>query len=352
MVASVDSFPLWTGSGAWGTYVLPLSNGAVLPLDIRTGRVAGLAMPHDDWHVGTLVAGGDVIVSVTPGSLRAWSQAHAAADGVRTAEGTDPIHAAEVHLALGSNFAAKDALRGVLQDTPSHPSATSARDILREILFSELEGQTGPQKLLLDELGEFAQAPEHRGRYLVHKALHERDSGDSAGLFNSIEELLALSNREPLVPRQDPSRAIAPDAWVRGLLARNEDAPFDEGSSGVPSNGDAVERELAEGVAADLRRAIATGDERRLRHLTLMHVYPQASRLAGLALARSLAARGRSQEAEVRFIGCRQSDDETIAALATRDLAELWTNVACTTKRRCCGTTSPPGMPMSKWHGA
>ncbi len=316
--------PCGRGVALGGTFVLPLSNGAVLPLDIRTGRVAGLAMPHDDWHVGTLAAGGDVIVSVTPGSLRAWSQAHAAAEEVRTAGRADPIHAAEVHLALGGNFAAKEALRGLVQDDPSHPSARSARDILREILFSELEGEGGPRRLLLDELGEFAQAPEHRGRYLVHKALHERDSGDSAGLFESIEELLALSNREPLVPRQDPSRAIAPDAWVRGLLARNEDTTPGAGATGVLSDDDAVERELAECVAADLRRAIETGDERRLRHLTLLHVYPQASRLAGLALARSLAARGRSQEAEVRFIGCRQSDDAMIAALATRDLAELW----------------------------
>jgi hypothetical protein len=298
--------PCGRGVALGGTYVVPLSNGATLPLEIRTGRRVGFAMPHDDWHTGTLAAGGDVIVSLTPGSLRAWSQAHAAGDRV-----VDPIAAAEVHLAMGANFAAKEVLRGFLAEQPGHPAA---QETLREVLFAELDGEVGPRSAILGELDRIARGPEQRGRYLVHQALHARESGDADELFKSIEELLTLSGREPLVPRQDPSRVVAPDAWVRGLLARPTESP----------EIDDVEDELAARVLADLRRAINAGDERRLRHLSLLHVYPEASRLAGLALARSLAARGRSQEAEVRFLACRQSDDATIAALATRDLATLW----------------------------
>lgn len=301
--------PCGRGVALGGTYVLPLSNGATLPLEIRTGRPVGFAMPHDDWHAGTLAAGGDVIVSLTPGSLRAWSQAHAAGD-----RSVDPLAGAEVHLALGSHFAAKDVLRGFLADQPGHAHASQARETLREVLFAELDGEAGPRRAILDELNGIAVGPEQRGRFLVHQALHARESGDAAGLFGTIEELLTLSGREPLVPRQDPSRVVAPDAWVRGLLSRPTDA----------TDAHDVESELAARVLADLRRAINAGDERRLRHLSLLHVYPQASRLAGLALARSLAARGRSQEAEVRFLACRQSDDAGIAALATRDLATLW----------------------------
>jgi outer membrane protein assembly factor BamB len=309
--------PAGRGARQGDNYLVPLANGSIQSIEIVSGHRANLSIAPRPQLTGNLVVGPDVVVGLSAGRVQAWPQAVPLLakldrdDPLPTRRPETRLLAAHTWLALGQATAAKAELRQILDSDQMTEATHQAEALLRELLFVELREESADKAILLAELDALIGARADRGRFLVHRVLHDRDRGNIDGLFDASSDLLNLRLGDPLVLDHEPSLSIAPEAWVRAVLSRDQQV-----LSTDPAR-------LATRLESHLSDAVSQSDEPRLRHLSLLSAYPDMASRASLSLARSLRARGKFQAAELRLLACRQVGDDRIAALATRELADL-----------------------------
>lgn len=311
--------PAGRGARQGAAYLVPLANGSIQSFEIATGRGIGVTIVPEAQWTGNLAVGRDVVVGLSAGRLRAWPQALPLLERIEREEpwaSRRPqarLLAARTCLALGQTVAAKQELRHILADDQVTDATPVAERLLRELLFVELREQSGDSQGLFGDLESLIGTRTDQGRLLAQRVLYERRQGNVDALFDTSSELMSLSLSSPLVLDHDPALAVATDAWVRAMLTRNlESAPQ-------------ARMRLAVRLDARRQRAVEEGDETTLRHLALMSDYPEVSQPASLQLATRLWSRGRFQQAELRLLDARQSDDPAVFQEATRRLADLWT---------------------------
>ena len=309
--------PAGRGARQGDNYLVPLANGSIQSVEIVSGRRANLSIAPRPQLTGNLLVGPDVVIGVSAGKVRAWPQAVPLLakldrdDPLPTRRSDTRLLAAQTWLALGQTAAAKLELRQILDSDQMTEATLQAEALLRELLFVELREESADKAILLAELDALIGARADRGRFLVHRVLHDRDRGNIDGLFDASSDLLNLRLADPLILDHEPALSIAPEAWVRAVMSRVEQVVSTDRTR------------LVTRLESHLSDAVSQSDELRLKHLSLLSAYPDMASRASLSLARSLRARGKFQAAELRLLACRQIGDDRIAALATRELADL-----------------------------
>ena len=315
----LGSSPSGRGARVGAHYLVPLAEGRIVNLEIETGQRIGFSLPRAGSSPGNLSVSGDLLISMGRSQITAYPQAAAlleqmvALTSATAVPAEKLLLAAELELILGRNDAARDRLLALRSHAVTLAAATQGEALLRELLFTQLRTATADQELILDQLDDLPAAPEQRGRYLFQRADFEQRRGNPEGALAAARELVSLNLQTPLLLDDDPSRAIAVDAWVRSLLAR------------IWRDADASQLiHLSHQIDDDLEAAFVSGDVNTLRHLAFVFAgWPQADR-ARLQLARSVLSQGAYQEAELALLECRSSDVPAVSGEAARMLVEIW----------------------------
>jgi hypothetical protein len=147
----------------------------------------------------------------------------------------------------------------------------------------------------------------------VQRAETQFRQGNFDAVLKSIHEFTALEPQALLSLLNDPTRKVAPAAWVPDLLDRVREKLDPEQRARVM---DHIETELSEALNARQKSALK-------RFLVAYSRWPQAA-AARRELAKLLTGEGKFQEAELLLLQNRTDADQRVAAEATRQLAEVW----------------------------
>lgn len=306
----MGSSPAGRGVRLGGSYFIPLDDGRVAGIELATGAPAGIASRAPIAELGNLVAAGDSVLSMGRFQIVAWPQAEVALDRLELESRQDPtraIAAAEIELALGRTDAALARLTSLRAGKALQGGAATIQDLEREIVLARLRDPESDRAALLSRLKEIASEPAEQARYLLERALDEYERNDIHALMETGREIgtLDLLTTFPLLG--DPSRSVAPEAFVTALIRHRR-----RHESGLARFQMSADQEALGQHRVALRRAIdwsaagADADGARLR------------------FARLLLSGNHDQQAELVLLEARESRDLPTAGIATRLLAELW----------------------------
>jgi hypothetical protein len=303
-------------------YHVPLDDGGLLCLDLDSGRRTAGPRGLEAARLGNLVAGRDLIVSMGTSEIAVYPQAAGVLQQLESELASGPrspskiLEAAELELALGRSDRAEPFLEELLQHSAAAPESARAAELLRELLAGKLvdvEAQEAPhgQKAALERLAALSEGPAQRGRYLLERCRFSHNLGDTAEVLAAARELAASAFDEHETA-DDPSRRGAPHVLAAGVLRQ-----MTRGDAGAI-------REFETQILADLAAALAANNAGALRRLVHVCLDRAVADEARLQLARLLVDQRHFQQAETVLLSCRESRIVSVAARATRMLAELW----------------------------
>ncbi|MCA9096087.1 MAG: PQQ-binding-like beta-propeller repeat protein, partial [Planctomycetaceae bacterium] len=211
-------------------FLLPLLNGKVVSLDVRTGRQLGYPAPiQSNFGAGHLIASRDLIVSTTPVEVSVFRQSHSELHHLLTNQSSD-LHPAErqlrigeLQLRTGDLTSAKEALFQSITlagDSVSHRGP--AEELMRELLYIELRSNASNPAATLATLDQLSQKPDDRINYLAHLAEFQMMNQDWIGAKQTVLELSASPTEVPLNLPSEPQLQVMSRAWGAGLLERLE----------------------------------------------------------------------------------------------------------------------------------
>lgn len=316
----LTSLPAGRGCRVGGNYLVPLVEGSVLSLDLRTGRRAGLALPRGTTRPGNLLAQGDLLISFGAHEIHAFPQAEPWLKKLSAAGGNQPAYSgqllmqAELELAVGKNQIARKHLRDVLAKPTSPDTQSRSETLLRELLIAELRTSPETRAATLRELQPLMQTPLQRGRVLSLQAGWQQPEQDLHGLAGTARELarLPLSGLLPL--DDDPARQLSSAALSRELLEAVRTAPQPVGN-------------FDQQLLAEFQSALHARDAERLRQLITIYGNWPVAKAMQLELAQLLASRGKEQQVELLLLDCAAHPRREIAAQAWVRLIELYNDV-------------------------
>jgi len=298
-------------------FLLPLLDGRVVSLDVRTGRQLGYPAPIENrFGAGHLIASRDFFISTTPVELSVFRQSHSELNRLlteRTGEldGTQRLlRIGELELRTGDVVSARRSFSRILTGkNGDSPESRSAEKMMRELLYIELRSNAGDATATLAELEEISSSPEDRALYLAHLAEYRMHHQEWEAAGRSALDLTSLPTEIPLCLPGDPQLQVLSYAWGSGLIERLR-------VSALPNLG---------GSGTDF----SSSSETVRRPDDWPRMINQFSRLDVAdrfreAYAARLIADERYQEAESLLLINRSSRDGTTAAEARRLLVELW----------------------------
>jgi outer membrane protein assembly factor BamB len=315
----LGSTPAGRGVRLGDQYHVPLDDGRIVSLPLDSGRGSAAPAPLGVTHLGNLVAGQDVIVSMGAGSIAVYPQAQRVLhdlDADLKAATADPariLQAAELELTLGRFDQAEQHLEAVLRSPAGTPELQRASALARALVAQSALDPNSRTEDLLERLSQLSAAPAEHGHYLQERwrlGTHLRAAGHALA---AACELASMDLEPGLEAVDDPSLRAAPHILAAGLIQRS--------SGTVAPNRRAFETQLG----ADLAAALSARDLNLARRLIRICGDPGRADEARLHVARLLFDQKRFQEAETVLLTCRKSTVPSIVATATRLLADLWT---------------------------
>jgi outer membrane protein assembly factor BamB len=321
--------PAGQGVRQGANYHVPLDDGRIVSLDLDSGRQTGsfhAAATSPDGPtasatgrpLGNLIADRDLIISMRPGGISVFRQAHVVLDDLDAKSRDNPhdsktmLETAEIELTLGRLDRAELRLEEICRRSPGTSQALRAEELLRELLTRKLPDAGDRAHGVLKRLATLSAAPEYFGKYLLERCLAAHDRDDAPEVLAAARELATRTSDTLLAARDDPSRLAAGHVLAADLLTRS-------GCKAGPGRL-VYDAQLAQSVAASVK----SGDSMALRGLIDLFPDEGLAGAARLQLARLLADQGRFQQAEIVLLSCRRSPESRIAGESTRLLAELW----------------------------
>jgi outer membrane protein assembly factor BamB len=339
----LGSSPAGQGVHLAGSYHVPLDDGRIISLELDSGRQSGTvrAAPQTGAAgsagasaaarpLGNLVAGRDLIVSMRPGEISVFPQAHVVLEDLyaklkdKPHDSETALDIADLEMTLGQLDRAEPRLEHIRQQRSGTQAAAHAEELLRELLVRKIHRDAGPTDAegragtdgqtgtALDRLAILSIAPENLGKYLLERCSSIEDGANPQARLAAARELATGASHIALEANDDPSRSAAGHVLAAELLRRMGRA--DEQSRRFFSN------EIAEAVSTSLK----SGDAAAV--LRLIDLQSEAALADGfrLRLAQLLIDQGQLQRAEIVLLTCRPSRLSAIAGQSTRMLAELW----------------------------
>lgn len=298
-------------------FLIPLLNGKVVSVDVKTGRQLGYPAPiQSAYGAGHLIASRDLIVSTTPAELSVFRQSHAELHHLLTnqsnhlAPAERQLRIGELQLRTGDLTAARDALsQSLVLAAHSEPIHDSAESLMRELLYIDLRSNPRDAASTLATLNELSKEAEDRINYLAHLAEFQMRQSDWEGARTTVLELTSLPIEVSLTLPGDPQLQVMSRAWGAGLLERLEKTVLPN----LPGRQSAA-LPVPEQYQHESEWPRAIAQFARL---------PAAEPIRE-AYARTLMLNDQYQHAESLLLLNRDSSDPTTAVEARRLLVELW----------------------------
>lgn len=306
--------PAGRGIAIGNRYTLPLEDGRLASLDMKTGQDHGTSILRSDTALGHLVADRDRVYSLSHRGLVAFPQVDhvlAKINSATPAVGqSSQILQAEVSIIQGNLDDAARRLRAALDGHLSTVDRDRARKTLKELLFEKVMESSSTTASEFGMLDQLLESPEERFRFLIAAARVQEPPG-----ISTVEQLAARAASLPLdvtgaaVPG-DPDWVISPAAWCRLQLKSEQSGEFAD-------HFQKLHRERM------LRLKAASNMAEMAGYISIFDGAPQAEPERS-DLASRFAVTGAGHSAETLLLRNSQSVNRTTAATAALGLMELW----------------------------
>jgi outer membrane protein assembly factor BamB len=217
-----DATPSGRGILSDGQYYLPMSNGAVVAVELTTGNVRLATNPAEDLMLGNLICHRGAVISQSPLSIDKFDQRSLLLERTKAALAANPDDPAalrdrgEISLTSGDSLAAGDLLK---RSYEIDPNDLLTRELLAESLLSLLRADYGAYQQNVPLLESLVDDPTERFELLRIEADGLRDLGDRVAAFDVLLEL--ADGVTPLDELVDVSsdHQVRGDRWLQDHLA-------------------------------------------------------------------------------------------------------------------------------------
>ncbi len=308
-------FPSGRGLLDGTRYLLPLSRGMLLVLDLAEGRIA---MQHTLRHgqgLGNLVSYRGSIVSVGSAFVDCYYQQRWLQQWVQRRLQQHPQDPAALAwkgsllIDQGKLAQAREELARAYKQDPS----PLVRQLLLESSLKLLEQDYRKYASLTDQIRQLLVFPEEKVRFLLTLASAHENAGQWSEAFDTYHRLARVGEGlDGLIPTNDGT-LVRQQRWLAWRLAAVYQKAAEE-----------QRQQLDAKVQQQLQRFLAEQDHEALaRFLTLYAFHPLADR-ARDALLKRLQDQGATLERELLLRQLAQSADRATAAQALLELAQLF----------------------------
>lgn len=305
--STTTGMPAGRGVAIGDRYVLPLSEGRLASLDLKTGRDLGTKILRSETELGHLVADRERVYSLSPHGLAAFPQIDAV---VAKPQAADPARSRDVLLAEANIVAGKLAeadrqLRSIVKSDLTTVDRERARKDLKELLFQRLIDEADLPGGDLTMLSQLLDSPSEEFRFLVAASSRTNDPGRTQQMF-----ALRAYQLPPVVGSAVAGQSdwlICPATWCRLQLSNS-----DRNDIGL--------RQLTR------NRSLVTGTASIDELMRFVKVFDNDSSVnqSRVALASKLASTGATHAAETLLLRNRYDAKAEVAADAAMRLAKLW----------------------------
>ncbi|MFO1022210.1 MAG: hypothetical protein U0903_16190 [Planctomycetales bacterium] len=303
-------------------YLLPLANGQIVNLEIKTGLQRGYPAPLAEERIpGHLLACRDMVVSVTPVDLAVYPQSRVMLQQLLVEKTSlDPaerqLRIGELQLRIGDLTTAQQALQSAVtlsRNESAAPRKEEAERLLRELYCIELSRPGTELDQVLKNLQVISRRPEDRVRYLAFESEIALQKGELTRALLAGRELTSMPTEVTLSLPREPQLQVASRTWGAEQLERLlKQAPAQEIRE--------TDRLFAEEYAqAKQRKSVEEWE----RLFSLYRRGPHGT-LIREELARRLLVEGATQQGELLLLKNRECGIPAREAEATRMLVELW----------------------------
>ena len=218
--ASISVDPAGRGVRVDQRYFLPLTNGEIATVDLRTGRILARSKLSEGRVPGNLVAGAGAIVSQSAGDLIAFARLSDIETQIADELKADPQQPSalalrgELRLHRGEEAEGLADLRESLRRRPD----SRVKSVLAASL---LAGMRGNAKLVHDraaELGTLTDDPQQRNEFLRLYAKALEDAGDKRGAFAQLIRLAETSRFLNNLDAISSNHSVRTDRAIRARL--------------------------------------------------------------------------------------------------------------------------------------
>ncbi len=249
--ASIGVEPAGRGVRVGARYFLPLANGEIATVDLKSGRILARAKLSEGRVPGNLVAGAGALVSQSAGELIGFTPLSEIESQIADKLQADPQQPAALALRGELRLHRGDEVNGLadLRESLRRQPDPRVKSILAATLLAGLRGNVALVQDWAVELEALTDDPQQRNEFLRIYAKRLDEAGDRRGAFAQwirlAETSRFLNDLEPLTS----NHAVRTDRIVRARLAEMYQAASAEERAAFDSL-------LAEHVAAGRQRAV------------------------------------------------------------------------------------------------
>ena len=306
--------PAGRGFRSEGRYHLPLSTGAVLTVDLATGRILARSKSHLGDVPGNLVATHGTVISQTAESISAFRPLPVLEQTLDKQLTRDPDDAAalalrgELHLHLGNVQRGLEDLRRSMR---LHPT-DEARNVLLTRLLDDLRFDFEAHRSAMSEIASLVQDPEQRTAFLKLQAEGLSKAGQTEEAFWAFLDLIDQSDLDDAIASPDGRLFARRDCWVRPRLKTVYDSASAEQRT-----------RLDEEISRRLESAQSSEGSIGLRNLMSVFDWHRVSSAARRTLVERLSGVDQRLELELQLGRLRTESDPNLAAFATARLSQV-----------------------------
>ncbi|MGE0378431.1 MAG: PQQ-binding-like beta-propeller repeat protein, partial [Planctomycetaceae bacterium] len=340
--------PAGLGLTAGNRYLLPTSNGPCLSIRLDSGEIEGgrfsrllheVATASDSdgrrpgdaaadagdpqtaellsilraSPAGTLLAGGDRMIAVTPLGVSVFSQARPALQQLQSTgvvlSDADLLKQSQLLLTLGEAAAAAHTLEKLLTRRPVQDIEKPAERLLGEILYAQLERAADPRELLA-RIALLDNSDEQRLRLLLCQVDVALTCEDPELLVAAVDQ---FQTQPPTGLQTIDGYQVAPEQCLWERLSRlREDGPAE------------LQHAIRGRITRQASLLLEEQDAEKLEQFVTLFAGWESAGAVRVRLARHWTAAGRLQEAELLLLGDRFSHEPEAADDARQQLDDLY----------------------------
>jgi outer membrane protein assembly factor BamB len=307
---TATGMPAGRGVALRNQYVLPLGDGHLALLDLKTGRDQGTKVLRSEIDLGHLVADRERVYSISQRGLVAFPQVDAV---LARGEGPDVgrqhgVLMAEANLVIGKVREADRQLRVALASDLPTVDRERARKDLKELLFQRLADEPDFSNDDVATLDQLLGSPTEQFRFLIAAASRANDLAESSMPFARRTFRLSPGVLGAAIPGQE-DWIISPAVWCRLQLSASQRKGF----------GSDIRRLLHDQALAQGTHSLSELG----RYVRVFNDEPTVKRTR-VTLASKLSAEGSLHASETLLLRNRSDHQPEVAAEAAMRLAELW----------------------------
>ncbi|MEZ6051435.1 MAG: PQQ-binding-like beta-propeller repeat protein [Planctomycetaceae bacterium] len=318
--------PAGTGIVSGDLFLLPISNGPCLSINLRDGQIESRRFNRlmhrlsgdDQASAGNLLAHEHVIIATTPLGIRVYPQAQHRLARLRDVATRRPLSSteqllhAQLLMTIGEIDTAGEVLQQLLVFDPSEEIQQETELLLREVLYARLDNAKDPFPTL-QQLADMAHTDDEQLRLQLSRLSVSLQYDDALMLIETLDAFQSLPTSTLITLDGDESYTVSAEQCFRDRLSMLLD---DE----QPQLNIAL-TDYLESRSLELLQSKEVPDLERF--VTLFADWPETRPVQSLLAERWIAA-GRTQEAEQLLLSHTSDDGTRAPAVSSRLLNELY----------------------------